>query len=66
MMEIDGWNPTCDGALSESVGRAKLERQGYQVSCSAHPPGTCFPNHTHAMEMDKDKDKNKIDAVKVG
>jgi quercetin dioxygenase-like cupin family protein len=55
---VDPWNPDADGVLSEETLRAKLERQGYRVARYVYPPGTAFPDHTHAVD--------KIDAVLSG
>jgi len=52
------WNPSTDGELTEKALRKKLEAQGYSVSRYVYPPGTHFPEHTHAVD--------KIDAVIAG
>ena len=58
MSHIERWNPARDGELSESAMREKLKRRGYRVSRYVYPPGTYFPNHTHAID--------KIDGVLSG
>lgn len=57
-MRVRHWNESLDGPLSESAMRRKLEDAGYMVSRYTYPPGTSFPEHTHAMD--------KVDAVVSG
>jgi len=57
-MQLEHWNPTTDGSLSEAALRQKLEAKGYRVSRYTYPPGTTFPPHTHGVD--------KIDAVLSG
>ncbi|HVB37303.1 MAG TPA: cupin domain-containing protein [Vicinamibacterales bacterium] len=57
-MAIERWDPERDGPFSEQALRQKLERRGYLVVRYVYPPGTCFPEHTHAVD--------KIDAVVSG
>lgn len=57
-MKIERWNQSVDGAFSEAALRRKLERLGYDVSRYVYAPGTCFPDHTHAVD--------KMDAVVSG
>ena len=57
-MEIERWNASADGPLSEAALRRKLERRGYDVSRYVYPPGTSFPDHSH--------DIDKMDAVVSG
>ena len=57
-MRIEHWDTAADGPLSEAALRAKLEREGYRVTRYVYPPGTFFPDHSHAMD--------KIDAVLAG
>ena len=57
-MSVRRWNPSTDGELTEKALRKKLEAQGYSVSRYVYPPGTHFPEHTHAVD--------KIDAVIAG
>jgi quercetin dioxygenase-like cupin family protein len=57
-MRVRHWNEDADGAFSEEAMRRKLEAAGYMVYCYTYPPGTSFPEHTHAMD--------KIDAVVSG
>ena len=44
--------------MTEAAFRKKLEAQGYRVSKYVYPPGTFFPDHTHAVD--------KIDVVLSG
>ena len=55
---ITGWNPDIDGVLSEANMRKKLEAMGYTVHRYIYPPGTYFPDHSHAVD--------KIDGVLSG
>ena len=57
-MDIERWDEKRDGPFSESALRRKLEGQGYRVTRYVYPPGTFFPDHTHAVE--------KVDAVASG
>ena len=57
-MDIERWDEKRDGPFTESALRRKLEDRGYRVSRYVYPPGTFFPDHTHAVE--------KIDAVASG
>jgi len=57
-VRVLAWNAESDGPLSEAALRAKLEARGYRVSRYVYPPGTVFPEHTHAVD--------KIDAVLAG
>lgn len=57
-MDVERWDEGSDGEFSESALRRKLEDRGYRVSRYVYPPGTVFPDHTHAVE--------KLDAVASG
>ena len=57
-MPVEGWDVERDGELTERALRDKLEARGYSVSRYTYPPGTYFPDHTHAAD--------KIDAVLSG
>ncbi len=57
-MEVEHWNDASDGALSEAAMARKLAARGYRVSRYVYPPGTVFPEHSHAVD--------KIDAVLQG
>lgn len=57
-MQIEHWDETVDGEISESAMRAKLEALGYRVTRYVYPPGTYFPPHEHAVA--------KIDGVLSG
>lgn len=52
------WDIERDGPLTESALRDLLEARGYRVSRYVYPPGTTFPDHSHA--------EDKIDAVLSG
>ena len=47
---IEHWDPDTDGELNEANMRAKLEALGYRVHRYIYPPGTYFPEHTHAVD----------------
>ncbi|HHB12249.1 MAG TPA: cupin domain-containing protein [Chromatiales bacterium] len=57
-MQLEHWDEAADGPLSESAMRRKLEALGYSVTRYVYPPGTYFPDHTHAVD--------KIDGVLAG
>lgn len=57
-VEVERWDETRDGPLSEAAMRARLEARGYRVTRYVYPPGTWFPPHTH--------DVDKIDGVLSG
>jgi quercetin dioxygenase-like cupin family protein len=57
-MDVHRWDCDQDGTLTEAGLRRKLEKLGYSVSRYVYPPGTAFPEHSHAVE--------KIDAVASG
>lgn len=57
-MDIERWDRDNDGPLTEQALRQKLEVRGYRVARYVYPPGTMFPEHTHAVD--------KIDAVVSG
>ncbi|MET0068913.1 MAG: cupin domain-containing protein [Candidatus Thiodiazotropha sp.] len=57
-MQIEHWDETVDGEISEAAMRAKLEALGYRVTRYVYPPGTYFPPHEHAVD--------KIDGVLSG
>lgn len=57
-MQLERWDADRDGVLNEAALRQKLERLGYSVSRYVYPSGTCFPDHSHAVD--------KIDAVLSG
>jgi quercetin dioxygenase-like cupin family protein len=57
-MQIEHWNETRDGPLTEANMRRKLENRGYSVSKYVYPPGTYFPDHDHGVD--------KIDGVLSG
>jgi quercetin dioxygenase-like cupin family protein len=56
--ETGCWDAHQDGPLTVAAMRRKLQERGFEVSCYEYPPGTVFPDHTHAVE--------KIDAVLSG
>jgi quercetin dioxygenase-like cupin family protein len=57
-MKLEHWDPNSDGVLTEHALRQRLEQLGYHVTHYVYPPGTYFPDHSHAMD--------KIDAVVSG
>jgi quercetin dioxygenase-like cupin family protein len=57
-LTIEHWDVENDGEISELAMRRKLERKGYSVTRYIYPPGTYFPDHTHAAD--------KIDGVLSG
>lgn len=57
-MQVESWDETREGPLTEEALRQKLEGRGYRVSRYVYPPGTYFADHTHAQD--------KIDAVVSG
>ncbi len=57
-MDLQHWNETQEGPLSEAAMTDKLVQQGYRVTRYVYPPGTCFLPHTH--------DVDKIDGVLSG
>jgi quercetin dioxygenase-like cupin family protein len=57
-MQVDHWDESRDGPLTESALRRKLESLGYRVSRWVYPPGTIFDFHSHAYD--------KMDAVVSG
>ena len=57
-MKVDHWSEKADGPLTEAALRRKLEQLGYDVSRYVYPPGTYFPEHSHAID--------KMDAVLSG
>ena len=57
-MTVEHWDEARDGPLGEAAMRRKLEARGYVVHTYVYPPGTVFPDHTHAVD--------KIDGVLSG
>ncbi|MCG6863106.1 MAG: cupin domain-containing protein [Chromatiaceae bacterium] len=57
-MQIEHWDASRDGELTEAGMRRKLEDRGYTVSKYVYPPGTYFPEHDHGVD--------KIDGVLSG
>ncbi|MEE9162267.1 MAG: cupin domain-containing protein [Candidatus Neomarinimicrobiota bacterium] len=57
-LNLDHWNSATDGPLTEAALRRKLERRGYRVTRYVYPPGTVFPDHSHAVD--------KLDGVLSG
>lgn len=55
---VERWDPVADGEPTERALRSRLEAQGYHVTRYVYPPGTCFTDHSHAVD--------KIDAVLSG
>ena len=57
-MNLIHWDARNDGPLTEDAMRRKLEKLGYSAARYTYPPGTYFPDHTHAID--------KMDAVISG
>jgi quercetin dioxygenase-like cupin family protein len=57
-MRLEHWDAERNGPLSEAAMRRRLESLGYSVTRYVYPPGTVFPDHTHAVD--------KIDGVLSG
>jgi len=57
-MQIEHWDTSRDGELTEANMRRKLQARGYTVSRYVYPPGTYFPEHDHGVD--------KIDGVLSG
>ena len=57
-MQVERWDEARWGTLNEANMRRKLETKGYTVSRYTYPPGTCFPDHQHAIA--------KVDTVLKG
>jgi len=57
-MQIEHWDTSRDGELTEANMRRKLRARGYTVSRYVYPPGTYFPEHDHGVD--------KIDGVLLG
>ena len=55
---LERWDESQDGPPTEAALRHRLESRGYTVHRYVYPPGTEFPDHTHAVD--------KIDAVVSG
>ncbi len=55
---VERWDRERDGKPTEAALRRRLEGRGYRASRYVYPPGTVFPDHTHAVD--------KIDAVVSG
>jgi quercetin dioxygenase-like cupin family protein len=58
MIEVERWDNEHDGEPTEQALRRALESRGFAVARYVYPPGTRFPEHTHAID--------KIDAVVSG
>lgn len=58
MTEIEHWDVTRDGPLSEQALWRKLESRGFSVTRYVYHPAIRFPPHTH--------DCDKLDAVLSG
>lgn len=57
-MQVEHWDESRDGELTEANMRRKLEALGYSVSRYVYPPGTYFAEHDHGVD--------KIDGVLSG
>lgn len=49
-MQVEKWDETKWGPLTEANMRRKLEAEGYSVIRYTYPPGTFFPDHTHSFD----------------
>lgn len=49
-MLVEKWDEAKWGPLTEANMRRKLEAEGYSVARYTYPPGTFFPDHTHALD----------------
>jgi quercetin dioxygenase-like cupin family protein len=61
-VRVEKWDPAW-GKLTEAAMRRRLEAEGYAVSRYHYPPGTCFPEHTHAIDK---KDTVLKGRLKIG
>lgn len=61
-MRVEHWEAAW-GPLSEVAMRKRLGAEGYGVSRYTYPPGTCFPEHTHAVDK---KDTVLRGRLKIG
>ena len=52
------WNSSVDGKLNDASMAKKLQSMGFHSIKYTFPPGTDFPDHTHAM--------TKMDAITTG
>lgn len=48
-IKVERWNPESDGLLCVENMERKLRKQGYDFTQYEFPPGTNFPDHTHAI-----------------
>ncbi len=49
-MQIERWDESKWGPLTEATMRRKLEAEGYSVARYTYPPGTFFSDHTHSFD----------------
>lgn len=61
-VRVEKWDPAW-GRLSEAALRRRLEDEGYSVNRYVYPPGTFFPEHTHAVDK---KDAVLSGRLKIG
>lgn len=48
-MQVEKWDESRWGPLTEASMRRKLEAEGHAVSRYTYPPGTFFPDHEHGV-----------------
>jgi len=61
-VRVEKWDPAW-GRLSEAALRRRLEGEGYSVNRYVYPPGTFFPELTHAVDK---KDAVLSGRLKIG
>lgn len=61
-VRLEKWDSAW-GQLSEAAMCKRLEGEGYGVSRYVYPPGTYFPEHTHAVDK---KDSVLGGRLKIG
>lgn len=49
-MEVEKWDASRWGELSEGNMRKKLEFEGYSVNRYTYPARTIFPDHVHSVD----------------
>ena len=49
-MDVEKWNASRWGSLSEENMKKKLEFEGYDVSRYVYSPRTVFPDHSHSLD----------------
>ena len=49
-MQVEKWDESRSGAMTEANMRKKLEAEGHAVRRYTYPSGTFFPDHDHGVE----------------